>query len=62
MARISDKRLMHDDDLPNDVEHVFGMAHKPLLGKQKSSTMSTVIILRHGIISSKNSRWELPSL
>lgn len=29
------------------------MAYKPLLGKGKSSTMSTVIILRHGIIPSK---------
>ena len=53
MARISDKRLMHGDALPKDVEHVFEMAQKPLLGKGKRSTMSAVVILRHGMISSK---------
>lgn len=46
-------RLIYDDALPKDVGHVLEMSHKPLLGKGKSSTMSTVIILRHRIIPSK---------
>lgn len=44
---------MHDDAIPKDVEHVFERAHKPLLGKGEKSPMSTLIILSHGMISSK---------
>ena len=53
MARISTKRLVHDDAPPKDVGHVLEMAHKPLLEAGKSSTVSIVSILRHEIIPSK---------
>lgn len=44
---------MHDDAILKDAEHVFEGAHKPLLGKGEKRPMSTLIILSHGMISSK---------